>query len=462
MIPLAELSRCFQGVVPSYLATCSADGVPNVTPLSQVFFVDDRHVALSCQFFNKTQRNVAENPHACVHLQDPLTLQSYALRLRFDHSETEGPLFDGMAMRIQVIAAHTGMAGVFKLRSADVYEVVAVERTEGMWRDDAAVLEPCAARADGLRTELRSLQCISERISRAGDMRSLVASALGALEDLFGVGHSIMFIADDAGERLTAVASRGYPEGTIGGEVCVGEGLIGTVAQQRRLLRVSGLGAELRYGRSIRERVRARDGDHALGPELPIPGLADAHSKLVLPLTAADRMVGVLTVESRDPLAFDEWDEAFLEVVANQIAIATDNLLARELPRGRTREALLDVLAAEIDRLPARAFCFYRNDDCVFVDGEYLVRNIPGKILWKLLTLHARDGRTEFSNRELRLDPSLGLPPIKDNLESRLILLRKRLAERCPEVRLVPTRRGRFELELDCRIELSERDTAES
>jgi len=161
----------------------------------------------------------------------------------------------------------------------------------------------------------------------------------------------------------------------------------------------------------------------------------------------------VLAVESRDPLQFDEWDEAFLSIVGNQIAMGMDRMQRdEEEPPGPATPA-----AGPAPR--PRSLVYYRNDDCVFVDGEYLIRNVPGKILWKVLSLHRREGRTEFSNRELRLDPSLGLPPVKDNLESRLILLRRRLAEKCPEIRLAPVRRGRFALELGCALELSERDS---
>ena len=125
---LRDLAPCFEGAAPSVIATASADGTPNITHLSKVHFVDDEHLGLSDQFFSKTNRNLCENPYACVLVMDPHTYDEYRLILRYERSERRGKLFDRVERDIEAIAALCGMQGVFKLRGVDIYRVLEIER----------------------------------------------------------------------------------------------------------------------------------------------------------------------------------------------------------------------------------------------------------------------------------------------------------------------------------------------
>jgi hypothetical protein len=97
---------------------------------------------------------------------------------------------------------------------------------------------------------------------------------------------------------------------------------------------------------------------------------------------------------------------------------------------------------------------FHAHDQSVFIGHDYLIRGVAGAILWRLLTEFTETGRTEFTTRELRIDPSLRLPEYSENLDARLILLRKRLEERGACIRLEKAGRGRFRLIAHCSVSL--------
>ena len=89
-----------------------------------------------------------------------------------------------------------------------------------------------------------------------------------------------------------------------------------------------------------------------------------------------------------------------------------------------------------------------------------MIKGVPGRILWKLLQEHEADGRTSFTNRELRLDEQLGLPPGNNNLEARLLVLRKRLAALECGITLDRVDRGRLLLGVSAPLTLVEVPTS--
>ena len=458
---LESLATCFQGLLPAQLFTCSSDGVPNAAYLSHVEYVDPEHVALSFQFFNKSRRNIAENPQALVNVIDPDTGQGWSLRLLYIRSEDSGPLFDRMALRIEAIASYCGLKGIFKLRAADVYRVLDVTQVPEESGSPRAGVSQHTGALDPVFT-VKALQDLSARIHRAETLDALVDSILAGLEESFGFRQSMILVPTEQESVLVTIAARGYPENGAGAEVRHGEGIGGMVAEARKPIRISGLMRGMLYALAMHQAAHHPDPRPQAG-RVPLPGLANPESQLGVPLLVRGELVGVLCLESDVPYRFHEEDKATIELLGSYLAIAIQNMQWQE----RSAEAAADGAPPATGAAPAtagaeavtaatpREVAYYATDECILLDGEYLVRGLPAKILWRLLTTRHATGREEFTNRELRLDKSLNLPEWKDNLESRLLLLRRRLEQKCPEIRLAPRCRGRFVLEVGCPVRLT-------
>jgi adenylate cyclase len=292
---------------------------------------------------------------------------------------------------------------------------------------------------------------LSTRLSRASDLDTLVTTALGGLADLFGYEHSMLLLLDETGSRLYTIASRGYDAEGVGSEVQIGEGVIGMCAARATPMRIGNLGQILRYARTVRRELEAT-GVEAPGCEIPLPGLPKPGSQLAVPAMVLGQLVGVMAVESSRPIAYDADDEALLGVIACLVASAVEVDAERE--RAAVGEpAPMPPAGPPIATTRIR---FFPVDGSTFLDGDYLIKGVAGRLLWALLGHFEREGRTVFTNRELRLDPALELPELRDNFETRLILLKRRLDERDAPIRIVKTGRGAFRLDVDAQLHLEQ------
>jgi adenylate cyclase len=399
---------------------------------------------------SKTARNLAVNPRASLLLIDPRTHDEFRLSLVYERTERRGHLFEKLRADVDAIAAFEGMQHVFRLRAADIFRVVDVDRIPPN-PTAAPVGEVPPDRRES--PELDALAELAAAIGRSGDLDVLVDTALEVLDRSFGYAHSHLLLLDEQGGRLFTIASRGFGADSIGAEVVVGEGLIGMAAQRCEPISVGNLLQMAKYSRSVRRQFEDGGGVRP-GREVPMPGLEGADSRLVVPARALGQLVGVLVVDSGRPAAFGTVDEQVLGVATTMLASAIEHVRALERDADVVPAPPSTPRPGAVGERPV-AVRFFALDGSTFFDGDYLIKGVAGRILWSLLGQHADAGRTDFTNKELRLDPTLDLPGFKDNLESRLILLKRRLDERHAPVRIERTGRGRFRLNVDRALQLA-------
>ena len=156
---------------------------------------------------------------------------------------------------------------------------------------------------------LQALHNIDLAISSSMDLRVTFRVILDEVTRLLNVDAAAILRLDSHTGRLEYKAWRGFriisPEKL---SLCIGEGLAGQAAIERKPVRVANL--------------REIEADPVQGPLME---KEDAHSYYAVPLINKGQVEGVLEVFQREPLdANEEWLE-FLETLAGQTAIAINN-----------------------------------------------------------------------------------------------------------------------------------------
>jgi signal transduction histidine kinase/putative methionine-R-sulfoxide reductase with GAF domain len=136
------------------------------------------------------------------------------------------------------------------------------------------------------------------------DIDELLQTAVTAIEEHLAYENTAVFLLDaNTPDILTLSACSGVYTLSVGYSQPVSQGVVGLAAQTRQPLLVADVSREPRY--------------------LPLPGAPDIRSELALPLIAHNRLLGVLNVESEEPLTAEDVPD--LEIVADQLAMAIAN-----------------------------------------------------------------------------------------------------------------------------------------
>ncbi|WP_198666108.1 GAF domain-containing protein [Tropicimonas sp. IMCC34043] len=441
---LAQLSEaCFEGVIPSLVATVGADGLPNIAYLSQVIRIDDGLVGISNQFFGKTATNLQANPRAALLLVDGLTGEQFELAAVFTETRNSGSMFDRFKAQLDAEFAAFGLDEVMRLRAVDLFRVNGVNAVPG---------NPPLSVDPRRPPTIAAIAQVAERIALETETEQILDATLDGVCGALGCDAAMVFAADAGDGALATVGSRGYDSSGVGAEVGLQPGLIRIAAATGLALRLNDLSRSKRMAGAVRA-TATPESEHAIA----LPSLPDAQSQLAVPLLWHGVLQGVLFAESRARLAFDDVAVRAATIIALQAGAALS--MADRGDEGEPPGVPASTGAAAHRTTGTRVvLTHHSHDDSVFLNGDYVTRGVAGRLLRLMMLEFQQTGRTEFTNMQLRRMRDLKLPDFKDNLETRLLMLRRRLDERGMPVRLTRTGRGKIRLDAPADIQIDERN----
>ena len=201
------------------------------------------------------------------------------------------------------IVGRKGVRGVMDVES---------QRLAAFGEQDLVALSSMASQlsvalaALGRREVLSRIYTLGQHISESKTVSEIVAGTLDFLVEQFGYSLASVFLDGHDGGLFAAGVRGAYAEQGLveGWEVPAERGIVSWVARNKRHAVVHDVTTDPRY----------------------LEMLLGVRSEVAVPLLFAERLVGVLNVESPEPASFDEEDRVVLEVIANHLATALANL----------------------------------------------------------------------------------------------------------------------------------------
>jgi len=215
-------------------------------------------------------------------------------------------------------------------------------RTSDWSEEDQEILEAVADELASALEQARLIEEINRKVTQLQTAAEIARSASGFLEldtllnravnlvyERFGFYHIAIYLLDK--DRLIAALQE-----------AAGEAAVPLKERQFQLLVGS---------KSVVGRVTAT-GEYYVANQVEVdpyywanPLLPEAESELGIPLKISDNVIGALSVIHNRPLAFSEDDVSVLQILADQVAVAVQNvqLFEQTLQRAQREKSVVDI-----------------------------------------------------------------------------------------------------------------------
>jgi GAF domain-containing protein/HAMP domain-containing protein len=162
---------------------------------------------------------------------------------------------------------------------------------------------------------------VSRRLSTILEKKEMVDEVVNQVNNAFGYYHTQIYFYDEANEYLVMAGGTGEAGKMMLAQfhkVAKGRGLVGRAAGSNEAVLVS---------------------DTSQNPEwLPNPLLPDTESEMAIPISVGDQVLGVLDVQHNIKDGLKREDVDSLQSIANQVAVALQNIQSTETVIKRAAE----------------------------------------------------------------------------------------------------------------------------
>ncbi len=181
------------------------------------------------------------------------------------------------------------------------------------------------------KARARQLELVAEVARQTATIlntEELLPRLTQTIRDTFGYYFVGLVLVDE--EKGDLVFRSATHPSMIGARLDIGQGLVGTSAQERRMIAVADVSTDPRY--------------------ICMNALPETRSEIAAPLLIENRVIGVLDLQSNRPADFTEDDRRYIEVLASQVAVAVEDARLYEAEREQSWMSTALLQVAEVAR----------------------------------------------------------------------------------------------------------------